>query len=181
MAVFLIIVSVLFWAASLAALPKRPLYAPALSYIALIVLSFAKRDGFQLVPLNNTILIGWLCMTLVVMLATMMQPAAVRVSTRGMGYMIGGALTGMAVGLLGFSFSTSLPLLYGIMIVATAVGVFFGFLLWSRTPAGVGMRLPSQNFFRYLMAKGFPTAITVMMIGVALVLVLALNVPQEMY
>ncbi|MDE6218299.1 MAG: hypothetical protein K2F64_04780 [Muribaculaceae bacterium] len=174
MAVFLIILSILLWLAALAMLPARTLYAPALSYLGLVAISLAKSQGLQIIPVNSVILMTWLCMTVIVMLATLMQPAGVRSSSAGSGYMIGGALTGMMVGLLGFSFSSTLTMLYGIMVVATLVGTFFGFLLFSRTPAGAPWSVASGNFFRYLLAKGFPVAITVMMIGIVAVISLAI-------
>lgn len=177
MALTLIIFSSLLWLLSLALLfTRRQLLAPAASFIALTLLSMARTStGYPVVPINSTILIGWLCMTVVVMLTVVLQPEAIRTQTKGMGYITGGAVAGMAVGLLGFTFSANLPLLYGGMIIATIAGTFFGFLLFSRTPDGRVVNLRSGNFFRYLLAKGFPTAITVMQAGVALVLVLAIN------
>lgn len=161
--------------AAILLLPFRLLIAPACSYLGLLILSFAHTaQGYPLVPLNGTILIGWLCMTIVVTLATLMQPLPVRDTTRGMGYITTGALVGMSVGLLAFTVSYQLDMLYGLMIVATAAGTFLGFLLYTNTPDGRAVGIPTGNFFRYLLAKGFPTAITVMQIGVALVLVIAL-------
>lgn len=176
MTTFIIVASSVLWAASIALLLFRQVAAPAVSYVALFVLSLAKTQlGYPVLPINNIILTGWLCMTVVVTLATLLQPEPVRRQTRGMGYVIAGALTGMAVGLLGSTFTSGISLLYGMMIVATVAGVFFGFLLYSRTPDGRPVNLSSGNFFRYLMAKGFPTAITVMMMGVAIVLAIAVN------
>lgn len=175
MATFLIIVSVVLWLGALASLMWRQILSPVLSYLGLLTLSLATEYGYQIVPINNTILMSWLCMTVVVMLATMLQPAPVRAQTRGTGYILAGALAGMAVGLLGFTVTASVALLYGIMIVATVAGIFFGFLLYTSTPDGKPVALQSGNFFRYLMAKGFPTAITVMQIGVALVIIIAFN------
>lgn len=176
MSIFLIILSCLLWALSLWMLAGRPVLGPALSYLAMLTLSFATGDyDYPLLPINNTMLIGWLCMTLVVMVATYLQPPAVVAQTRGMAYMIGGALVGMVIGLLAFTFTASLALLYASMIVATAVGIFFGFLLYSRTPDGAPVAIGSGNFFKYLLAKGFPTAITVMQLGMVLVLVPAIK------
>lgn len=175
MGTLFIILSIICWAGSLFLLFRKQLVAPALSYLGLLLLSFARTGDIPYVPINNTILIGWLCMTLVVMLATMLQPPAITAQTRGEGYMLGGALTGMAIGLLGFTFTSSLPLLYGIMIVGTLAGVFFGYLLFTNTPHGAAVGLRSGRFFTYLPAKGFPTAVTVMQIGVALVILVARN------
>lgn len=175
MTLTLLILSGVIMLLGVALLPRRPLYSPALAYLGLLGLSFCTRNGYQLLPVNGTMLIGWLCMTVVVMLATIMQPEGVRRRSDGTGYMIVGAIAGLAVGLLGFTVSANIALLYGIMVVATAAGIFLGFLLYSRTPRGAALAPGSGNFFRYLLAKGFPTAITVMQIGVVLVLLVALT------
>lgn len=155
---------------------KKQLLAPALSYLGLLFASFAQHDNVPLIPINNTILIGWLCMTVVVMLAVIMQPPAITAQTRGEGYILGGAIVGLAIGLLGFTFSSVLSMLYGIMVVATLAGIFFGYLLFTNTPAGSAVNFRSGRFYTYLLAKGFPTAITVMQIGVVLVILVARSV-----
>lgn len=176
MTVFLIILASLLWACSLWACRGRQLLAPGLSYIALLCMSFCKTaNGYPLFPINGTILTGWLCITLVVMLITIMEPEPVRRQTRGMLYMIIGALVGLAIGLLGFTFTQNLHMLYASMVVGVIAGVFFGFLLYTNTPAGRPVGIGSGNFFKYLLAKGFPTAITVMQLGVLFVLIIALQ------
>ncbi|MDE6142491.1 MAG: hypothetical protein K2F94_00270, partial [Muribaculaceae bacterium] len=115
------------------------------------------------------------CMTIVVATATMLQPVPLRRASRGMGYIMTGAIAGMAIGLLGFSFASHVSMLYAIMVVATAAGTFFGFLIYTNTPQGRPVGIGSGNFFKYLLAKGFPTAITVMQLGVVLVLLIAIN------
>lgn len=156
-------------------IPSRPLYAPAFSYLGLLGISFCETNGVPWIPVQNSMLISWLCITIVVMLATMLQPMEIRRQTRGMAYIMGGAIVGLAIGLLGFTVSIRLPMLYGIMIVAVAVGIFFGFLLYSNTPHGrkLNLSLSSSEFFRYLTAKGFPAAVTVMQIGLVLVVLIA--------
>ena len=61
MTVFLIISCILLWGASLWCLYGRQSIAPALSYMALLVLSFITENGYPVLPLNGTILTGWLC------------------------------------------------------------------------------------------------------------------------
>lgn len=173
MSVFFLVASIIFWIAAIVSLPSRPLYAPAFSYIGLLGISFCETDGLQWLPVNTNMLVSWLCITIVVMVATMLQPEALRKQARGMAYMIGGALVGLALGLLGFTVSDSISMLYGIMIVAVAAGIFFGFLLYSNTPSGREVNLTSGNFFHYLMGKGFPTAVSIMQIGLVLVLLVA--------
>lgn len=175
MSVFLLIVSIVAWVAAIASLPSRPLFSPVLSYVGLLCISFCNTDGLSWLPISGNMLISWLCITLLVMMTTIMQPAAINRQARGMAYIIGGAVVGMVVGLLGFTISDSLSALYAIMIVATAVGIFFGFLLYSRTPDGSAVGVLSGNFFRYLLAKGFPTAVTVMQLGLVFVLLIYQN------
>ncbi len=173
MTIFLIITACLCYAASVWALATRIMLGPVLSYVGLVLLSLTSRNGYPLLPINGTILTGWFCMTLVVSVIIMLQPEPVRRQTRGMGYMIVGAVTGLAIGLLAFSASQNLTMLYSFMILAVIAGIFFGLLLYSRTPDGRPLAVGSQNFFRYLLAKGFPVAITMMQIGVAAVLTIA--------
>lgn len=118
---------------------------------------------------------GWLVMTLVVMFTVILQPDPIRRQTRGMTYFIVGGAAGLAVGLLGFSFCQSISLRYSCMVLGVLAGVFLGFLLYTYTPDGRAVRPGSGHFFSYLLAKGFPTALTLMMPGVALVLVIALK------
>lgn len=175
MALFLIIISCLLWLAALWTLRGRQIASPALSFAALLCLSQAQRGGYHLLPLNMVILSGWLIMTVVVMFTTYLQPAVVRSQTRGWAYLAVGGLAGMAVGLLGFTISSSVSILYGIMILGTVAGTYLGFLLYTRTPDGRPVAPGSGNFFRYLLAKGFPTVITVSQIGVALTLAIYIN------
>lgn len=171
MAIALIILSVLLWIGSLWLLTSsRQMLAPAASFAALYLISLAKIDHEVVLPVNSVILIGWLAMTLVVMCATMLQAPALQAQTRGTGYITAGAVVGMVVGLLGYTVTTSVSMMYSIMVLATAVGTFLGFLLFTRTPKGEDVNLASGRFFKYLLAKGFPAAITVMMMGVAAVL-----------
>ena len=177
MSIFLLVASIIVWVAAIWFLPTRPLYSTALSYLGLLGLSFCETDGISWLPINNSMLLSWLCITVVVMMATIMQPAAINRQARGMGFIIGGAAVGLAIGLLGFTIASTISMLYAIMIVATAVGIFFGFLLYSNTPDGRAVGVMSGNFFRYLMAKGFPTAVTVMQIGLVFVLLIFMHEP----
>lgn len=174
MTIFLIILSVLLWVSSLVALFRRMLLSPGLSYLGLLALSFAQEGGYPLLPINNVILLSWLSITIVVMVVTLMQPNVVRKSSRGVGYITVGSIAGMVVGLLGLSVTEDITMRYSVMVVACAAGTFFGYLMYTNTPTGRMDRPGHQSFFGYLLAKGFPTAITVMQIGVALVLWLAL-------
>lgn len=169
----LVTISILLWAVSILLIFKRQILAPVAAYSGLLTIGLSET-----LPINNAMLIGWLCMTLVVTAATAMQPDAVRQQTRGLGYITVGALTGMSIGLLAFSSVPEIAMRYGIMIIACIAGIFFGFFLFTTTPAGKSVGIRSGNFFTYLLAKGFPTAITIIQIGIAIVLFLAINNQQ---
>ena len=175
MSIFLLIISILAWLVALVMLPSRPLYSPALSSLGLVGMSLCKTDGLAWVPISNSMLISWLTITVVVMMATFLQPAVIKSQTRGMGYMIGGAIVGLAIGLLGYTMTSVISTMYAIMMLGVVVGIFFGFLMYSNTPDGSDVRMSSGNFFKYLFAKGFPTAVTVMQIGVVLVILIAVS------
>lgn len=172
MTIFLIILSCLLWALSVFLLFVRRTFAPAASYVALWVLSLAKSGPYPLLPINNTILIGWLCLTVLVMAATIIQNPVLLAERKGVPYMIVGGIVGVALGLLGFG---SVTAMYSIMVIAVACGVFFAFLIFSNTPAGVNFSFRSGNFYRYLLANGFPIAVTLMMAGIPLVILVAGN------
>lgn len=173
MTILLVILACLLWGAAFWMLSARLVLAPALSFLALLLLSLARSNGLPLVPLNTTMLTAWLCITLVVTAVTAMQPAALLAQTRGMGYLTAGSLAGMAVGLAACTLTADLSLRYALMVGLTAAGTAAAFLLYSRTPQGRPVAPGSGVFFKYLLAKGFPTAITVMQLGVVLVLALA--------
>lgn len=175
MAVFLIILSSLLWIASIWCLYGRQTIAPALSYLALLLLSFATDGGYPLLPVNGVILTWWLCIAVVATFIAILQPEPVRRQTRGMSYFIGGGIAGLAAGLPGFTVTSGLSVLNACMILGTATGTFLGFLLYTKTPDGRAVSPGSGNFTRYLLAKGFPTAITLMMPGLALVLAIAVH------
>lgn len=175
MTVFLIILSILLWASSIWCLFGRQVLAPALSYLALVALSFVRQNGYAVIPVNGVMLTGWLCMTLAVMFVVILQPEEVRRQIRGMWFMTAGALVGLAVGLVGYSVTSSIGMRYAWMILAVVAGIVLGFLFYTGTPAGRPVRPGSGYFLKLLLAKGFPTAITIMQLGVALVLLLAVK------
>ncbi len=114
-------------------------------------------------------------MTALVTCVPMLQDPYTRNRRDGIAYITAGAFTGMVVGLLGITFATTPAMLYGIMVVATAVGTFFGYILYTNTPKGKQRNGAEGRSFNYLLAKGFPIAITVMEIGVVFVLLLLIN------
>jgi len=165
MTTLLLILAGLLYALAAFLLFKREQLGPVASFLALgsVYLSGA-------LPLSVNMLITWLCITLVITGVSAMQPPAVMAQRRGMGYMCVGALTGLALGLSGYTFTLRLGAVYAIMALAVAAGVSAGYCLFTRTPQGAQLRAPRSRFFSYLLAKGFPVVIAAMMLGVTLIL-----------
>lgn len=173
MSVVLIILSCLLWVGAFAAFPRRILLSPALSFCALLLLSFARIHGVPAVPVANSMTLSWLCITLVVMMVILLQNPAIRIQSRGTGYILFGAVAGMAAGLAVYTVSASTNLLYAMMLGGTAIGIILGLLIFSNTPAGRAIAPSTGHFWQYLLAKGFPALITVAQIGIALVILIA--------
>lgn len=163
----LMILALLLFAGALILLFVREVLAPAASLLGLTAVYFSR-----MLPLSPNMLITWLALTVIVMGVSFMQPAALMAQKRGVGYMLGGALAGMAVGLIAVSQAVSLTVWYASMIVGVLAGIFFGFFLYTRTPDGRDVGLSSGHFFTYLAAKGFPLAIAVIQPGLVLMLML---------
>lgn len=165
MSVALMIIGIICFAGALWLLFSREVLAPATSLLGLVSVYFSYR-----LPLAPNMVITWVALTVIVMGVSFMQPAAVMAQKRGMGYMTIGAIAGMAVGLISVSATTSLTAQYACMIVGVLAGIFFGFMLFSRTPDAAAVRFPSSRFFSYLAAKGFPLAITIIQPGIVIML-----------
>lgn len=56
------------------------------------------------------------------------------------------------------------------MCLGVVVGIFFAYFLFTRTPHGAELGVSRSRFVSYLLAKGFPVAIAVMMLGMVLIL-----------
>lgn len=175
MATVWIILSCLLWAASVWSMWGKQLLAPALSYLGMLCLSMAQTNGVPLIPINSHMLIWWLCFTVVTMLSTLLSPESIRQQRRGTIQMTVGAFAGMTVGLIGTTMEVNPAAAYAMMIIGTAVGVFFGYMVFTRSAAGRAVNFSSGNFLHYFLAKAFPIAVSVMMIGMVFVLLIALH------
>ena len=147
----LMTIGIICFAAALWLVFSREVLAPAASLLGLTAVYFS-----HMLPLAPNMVITWLAITVIVMGVCFMQPAAVMSQRRGVGYMLGGALTGMFIGLIAVQTADSLTAQYAAMIVGVLAGTFFGFFLFTRTPQGKAVNMASGHFFNYLAAKGFP-------------------------
>lgn len=169
----IVIISALLWIAGAVCLWKRPLWSPALAYVALVVLSLASRDGSPLLPINGTILLSWLAITIVTMITVLLQPDMPRNATAS-AYLLLGAVVGMALSLPSVIAGASPPSAYSLMIGLTALSTVLWYVAFTLTPAGRAMG-SRAHFWSRLAAWGFPVAVCLMQLGVALVLTLLLN------
>ncbi len=85
-------------------------------------------------------------------------PEQVRKSTLGVGFIVTGALAGMALGILANTISA--------IIAGAALGAVFGGVAASRTRGGRVLDFPTKRFFNYLCAKGLPAVVSISMIGI---------------
>lgn len=170
MSVILAILAVLLMAGAFILLFKKEMLGPVAAFLAMSAVYFS-----GLLPMNANMLITWLCLTLIVTGVSAMQSPAVMAQTRGMGYITIGAIAGMVVGLLGFSVSETLGTVYAMMSIGVLAGCFFGYFLFTRTPNGRQLSYSRSRFFAYLLAKGFPVAISVMQLGVISILWIAIT------
>ncbi|MBS7347899.1 MAG: hypothetical protein KIG61_05740 [Muribaculaceae bacterium] len=174
MNIFLLVASILLWVGSIWCLYGRLIVAPALSLVALFLLSLMSDNGVPLLPINGVMLSSWFALSLLVAVICYLQPEQISRQTRGMLYIIVGGFTGMALGMLGYSVTSSVSLRYSCMALSIAAGIIFGFLLYTYTPQGQQVKPGSGFFVKYLLAKGFPTLVTLMQMGIALVIAIAM-------
>lgn len=139
-------------AAAALALAFRP-YVPA-AVVAFVSLMLGRWSGYAAVSVRETTF--WAVATILVAGISALLPKALVQTSRGQGYIAGGALAGAAAGML---------LSSGAMIAASAAGAAFGAIAYARTPAGRPLDFPSQNFLQYLCAKGLPAVVAVSVIG----------------
>ena len=108
-------------------------------------------------PFTDGTMIFWGAAVVIVMVNRYLMPAFVRNSTRGLGYIGGGAIAGMAVGLTMYRAAS--------VIGGAIVGAFLGAVAYSRTKSGATLEFPTSKFFNYLGAKGLPAVLTASMAG----------------
>lgn len=111
-------------------------------------------------PFSMATMIFWGAAVLIVIINRMLLPAFVRNSTRGLGYMAGGAIVGMAIGLIMYRPAT--------IIGGAILGTFLGALAYARTSGSNDLDFPTSKFFNYLGAKGLPAVVAASMIGLIL-------------
>ena len=134
-------------------IPRTP--ACIVAYMALWA---ARLSGYT--PFSNSTMIYWGIAVALVALNRYMLPSHIRNSTRGLGYIGGGALAGMFIGLTMYRAST--------VIIGAAVGAFLGAVAYTRTSHGAVLEFPTSKFFNYLGAKGIPATMAASQLGLIL-------------
>ncbi|MCI9286131.1 MAG: hypothetical protein HFJ91_10190 [Muribaculaceae bacterium] len=99
-------------------------------------------------------------MVIVIALGFMLPPGVAR-SRKGLPYIAGGALAGMAVGL---TFS------HAALVAGAFIGAVLGGVAYARTPQGKVLEFPTSRFLNYLCAKGLPAVVTMSIAGTAAII-----------
>lgn len=133
--------------------PRMP--ACILGYLAMWA---AQLSGY--VVFSDTALIFWGVATVIVVINNVLLPGFVRNSSQGLGYIGGGALAGMAVGLTLYRAAS--------VVGGAIIGAVLGAVAYGRTRRGANLEFPTVKFFNYLGAKGIPAVVASSMAGLIL-------------
>lgn len=151
----LLVIGILFLAATLPLLVWQKLPASVSAFLALVALHFSTH-----ICLPMSTFLFWGAATLIVILIDRLSPRNTpKAVAHGNVFLAIGAIAGM---LLGMSVDPD------IMILCTAIGTIFGQLIYSRTPNGRWIKFPSSVFIHYFCARGLKTIVAVAIIGIAL-------------
>lgn len=134
--------------------------------IGYIGLWAARLSGYT--PFTDGTMIFWGAAVVIVMINRYLLPAHIRTSRRGLGYIAGGALAGMMVGLTMYRAAT--------VIGGAVTGAVLAAIAYARTSRGAILGFPSSKFFNYLGAKGIPAVITASMAGLVIAGLIARSV-----
>lgn len=130
--------------------PRTP--ACIVAYLAMWAADWSHYMTFE-----KSTMIFWGVAVLIVAINNMLLPGFVRTSRRGLGYIAGGAIAGMFIGLSMYRPAT--------VIAGSILGALLGGIAYSRTARGASLEFPTSKFFNYLGAKGLPAVIATSMIG----------------
>lgn len=130
--------------------PRTP--ACVVGYMAMWA---AQLSGYM--TFTTGTLIFWGVAVLIVVINRFLLPAFVRNSRVGVGFIAGGAIAGMAVGLTMYRPAT--------LIGGSILGAVLGAIAYARTGRGAALQFPTTKFFNYLGAKGIPAVIAASMSG----------------
>ena len=115
---------------------------------------------------SNSTLTFWGIAVFIVLGITSLLPKPLAQSTRGLGFIAGGAMAGTAAGM---------AVSAGASIAGSLIGASLGALAYSRTHS---LKFPSSQFVQYLCAKGLPAAVT-MSISSIVILSLINHIPTQ--
>lgn len=126
--------------------------------VAYMALWSARLSGFT--PFSDTTMIFWGAAVAIVLINRLLLPSHIRFATRGLGYIAGGALVGMALGLTLYRPAS--------VIGGAALATFVAAIAYARTSRGAVLQFPTSKFFNYLGAKGIPAVVTASLVGIIL-------------
>lgn len=157
--VMLIIGAILLAAATVSIFfPRIPAVIPG--YVGMLILSLG-----DCIYVTNSSLIFWGAASVLVVINHYLLPPPIRSTGVGVGYISGGALAGLMVGLTLYNQAS--------LVGGAVLGAVLGAIAFSRTASGRVLGFPSLKFFNYLGAKGIPPVVTLSMVGIALASLIA--------
>lgn len=165
MTIFIICLSLISLFAAIWFMLRRQRFSPAAAWIALALLFLTSAK----VPTLSTIGF-WAAAAAIATVINFMLPKSVSESLTGQGYIAGGALAGMFVGMI---------MSQSAMIVGAIAGAFLGAFVFSRTPAGKAILQPFSKFANYVCAKGMSAIITACIIGITINYIILLTNPLQ--
>ena len=124
--------------------------------VAYMAMWAARLSNFT--PFTDGTMIFWGAAVAIVVINRYMLPSYIRDSRRGVGYIGGGALAGMAVGLTMYTAAT--------VIGGSILGALLAAIAYTRTERGKVLEFPTIRFFNYLGSKGIPAVMTASMAGI---------------
>lgn len=136
------------------------------SVVAYMALWAARLSGYA--PFSVGTMLFWGAAVAIVLVNRFLLPTFIRNSTRGLGYIAGGAIVGMALGLTLYTAAT--------VIGGSVLAAFFGALAYTRTRRGAELDFPTAKFFNYLGAKGIPAVVTASMCGLIFAALIARSI-----
>lgn len=150
------------------ALSFYPIFPGAVpAYLAMFSLKWAGLQYSH--DFSNSTLTFWGIAVFIVLGITSLLPKPLAQSTRGLGFIAGGAMAGTAAGM---------AVSAGASIAGSLIGASLGALAYNRTHSGAALKFPSSQFVQYLCAKGLPAAVT-MSISSIVILSLINHIPTQ--
>lgn len=124
--------------------------------VAFSCLGLGALNRCDMVAVSDHVLLFWAVVTIIVLVIARMRDGQSGYPPLCRQFIAGGALAGMAVGMLGG---------YVALVAGTAAGALLGAVAWSRTPSGAAH---PRGAGRAIVEVGLPAVVVMVMTGIAI-------------